>query len=66
MAVPQNKISPSRRNKRRSHDAIFADMSIECPNCGELVRRHHVCLLCGHYGNREIARIELVVDEEDE
>ena len=54
MAVPQNKITPSRRNMRRSHDALTAANPAECPNCGELKRPHHVCGACGHYADREV------------
>ena len=36
MAVPKSKISKSRRNMRRSHDALSADAHQSCPNCGEL------------------------------
>jgi large subunit ribosomal protein L32 len=41
MAVPKKKVSPSRRNMRRSHDALAAASYSECPNCGELKRPHH-------------------------
>ena len=36
MAVQQNKVSKSRRNNRRAHDALMAGNPNECPNCGEL------------------------------
>lgn len=54
MAVPQNKITKSRRNMRRSHDALVAGNPAECPNCGELKRPHHVCRACGHYADRQV------------
>ncbi|NKB57870.1 MAG: 50S ribosomal protein L32 [Alphaproteobacteria bacterium] len=54
MAVPKSKISKSRRNMRRSHDSLKTSASIECPNCGELKRPHHVCSACGHYDGREV------------
>jgi len=67
MAVPQNKITKSRRNQRRSHDALVAGNPQECSNCGELKRPHHVCAACGHYSEREIvaAAGEIDLDEED-
>lgn len=66
MAVPQNKITPSRRNKRRAHDALFASNPGECPNCGELKRPHHVCAACGYYDGREVvAQIEEFDLDED-
>lgn len=54
MATPKHKTSKSRRNMRRSHDALEANSYQECPNCGELKRPHNVCTSCGHYDNREV------------
>lgn len=56
MAVPKKKTSKSRRNMRRSHDALKAAAHIECPNCGELKRPHHVCGSCGYYAGREVVQ----------
>ncbi|MDP5349828.1 MAG: 50S ribosomal protein L32, partial [Paracoccaceae bacterium] len=47
MAVQQNKVSKSRRNNRRAHDALVAANPNECSNCGELKRPHHICASCG-------------------
>lgn len=54
MAVPKRKTSPSRRNMRRSHHALVAATTQECPNCGELKLPHHLCNACGFYNNREV------------
>jgi large subunit ribosomal protein L32 len=54
MAVPKKKKSTARRNNRRSHDALTPSAYLECPNCGELKRPHHVCGSCGHYDGREV------------
>ena len=54
MAVPKKKISSSRRNQRRSHDALKSAAYEECPSCGELKRPHHVCAACGTYNSREV------------
>ena len=35
MAVPQNRVTKSRRNMRRAHDSLTAANPAECPNCGE-------------------------------
>ena len=66
MAVPQNKVTRSKRNMRRAHDALVADNPNECSNCGELRRPHHVCPACGHYGDKEIVAIvdEIDLDED--
>ena len=54
MAVPQNKVTKSKRNMRRAPDALVASNPAECSNCGELKRPHHVCGACGHYDAREV------------
>jgi len=42
MAVQQNKKSPSRRNMRRSHDALGKPALALEPSTGEVHLRHHV------------------------
>ena len=56
MAVPKRKVSPSRRNMRRSHHALSRPDYAECANCGELKRPHHVCAKCGFYDGREVKK----------
>jgi len=66
MAVQQNRKTRSKRNMRRSHDALKAVSSMECPNCGEPKLPHHVCGACGHYDGREVvAQVEEVDIDED-
>ena len=60
MAVPKKKISKSRRNQRRSHDALNSHVYGECSNCGEIKLTHHVCASCGYYDGRDVMEIELV------
>lgn len=53
MAVQQNKKSRSRRDMRRSHDALGKPaLSIE-PTSGETHRRHHVSA-DGYYRGRKV------------
>ena len=66
MAVQQNKVSKSRRNKRRSHDALSPANPDECPECGELKLPHHVCAVCGHYAQREVVQLSEDIDLDDE
>ncbi len=54
MAVPKKKTSKSRRDMRRSHEALGKNPMVECPNCGEMMRPHHVCEACGFYNKREV------------
>ena len=42
MAVQQNKSTPSRRGKRRSHDSLKKASLSEDPTTGEVHRRHHI------------------------
>ena len=58
MAVPKKKVTKSRRNQRRAHDALPASTYCECPNCGELKRPHHLCAACGYYDGREVVELE--------
>ena len=48
MAVPKKKTSKSKRDMRRSHDALGVNACVECPKCGEMMRPHHVCPVVGH------------------
>ncbi len=54
MAVPKRKVTRSKRDMRRAHDALRPAAYAECSNCGELKRPHHVCAACGHYDGREV------------
>ena len=44
---------------RRSHDALKVEAFVECSNCGELKRPHHLCVPCGHYNGREVIAVGL-------
>ncbi len=58
MAVPKRKTSPSKRNMRRSHDALKPTPYQECANCGELKLPHNLCQSCGHYNGRPVVSDE--------
>lgn len=66
MAVQQTKKSSSKRDMRRSHDALVAANPNECGNCGELRRPHHVCPSCGHYDGRQVHAVVQEIDLEDD
>ncbi|HBZ19391.1 MAG TPA: 50S ribosomal protein L32 [Betaproteobacteria bacterium] len=42
MAVQKTKVSPSRRNMRRSHDALTGPSTAIEPSTGETHLRHHI------------------------
>jgi len=54
MAVPKKKISKSRRNMRRAHDALRAPTYVEDQDSGELRRPHHIDLKSGMYRGRQV------------
>ncbi len=54
MAVPKSKISKSKRNMRRSHDALSVTNWVEDANTGEAKRRHHIDLKTGMYKGRQV------------
>ena len=58
MAVPKRKVSPSRRNMRRAHDALTSNVYVEDKDTGELKRPHNLCTACGHYNGREVVSVE--------
>ncbi|MBI5286602.1 MAG: 50S ribosomal protein L32 [Deltaproteobacteria bacterium] len=58
MPNPKKRHSKTRRNKRRSHDALSRPAVSLCPQCGEPKPPHHVCPNCGTYKGREVIKIE--------
>ncbi len=58
MAVPKKRTSHSKRNMRRSHHGLSPVNSIVCPNCGEAVQRHRVCMSCGQYRGKQIVEVK--------
>ncbi len=58
MAVPKRKHSKSRRDKRRTHFKLLAQMVVECPYCHEPKLPHRVCPHCGKYKGREIIEVK--------
>lgn len=61
MAVPKKKTSPSKRNMRRSHDALKRLNVIIDKDTGEYRLPHHVDKSNGVYNNRPVV-VEKVED----
>lgn len=55
--LPKRKVSRSRRNRRRSHDALTLKHLVVCENCGEYHVAHHVCPKCGTYRGEQVIEI---------
>lgn len=64
MAVQQNRKSPSRRDMRRSHDALGKPTLSVDPTSGETHRRHHVTADGFYRGKKVIDTATPVPDEE--
>lgn len=58
MAVPKRRHSTTRRDKRRTHDAITLPNPSACPQCGEAKMPHRVCPSCGSYKDRQVVKTE--------
>ena len=56
MAVPKRKTSPSKRNMRRSHDAITNINIIEDKESGEPRLSHKIDLSTGMYNGRQVIK----------
>ncbi|GAA0494920.1 50S ribosomal protein L32 [Virgibacillus sp. MSP4-1] len=54
MAVPKRRTSKKKKNMRRTHKKLHVPGMVECPNCGEYKKSHHVCASCGHYDGKEV------------
>lgn len=49
MPVPKQRHTKSRRNRRRSHDALKKSTLALCPQCSQSIKPHQVCGNCGYY-----------------
>ena len=57
MAVPKQKHTKSRRNKRRGNIFLEAPGLTLCPKCGKKVLPHIVCFNCGYYKGTEVVDV---------
>lgn len=54
MAVPKQRKTKSRRDKRRANIFIKPPVLMLCKKCSKKVLPHNVCLSCGYYKGTEI------------
>ena len=58
MAVPKNKVSSARRDKRRSNVWKLSLPGMAKCACGEFALSHRVCKACGKYNGKEIKKAD--------
>ena len=58
MAVPQRKVTRSRKAKRNSHAHLIAPTLVSGKRCGKQIMPHRVCNSCGYYKGKKILQIE--------
>ena len=54
MALPKRRHSTTRRDKRRTHDALSLPTLATCPQCKTAIRAHNACHKCGYYQGRKV------------
>ena len=64
MAVPQRRISKTRKRLRRTHFKLQVSGLVTCPKCGEMIKSHHVCPKCGYYDGKVAVLNGKIVKEE--
>ncbi|MES2858504.1 MAG: 50S ribosomal protein L32 [Pseudomonadota bacterium] len=64
MAVQKSRVSPSRRDMRRAHDALSPKQLATDPTSGETHLRHHVTADGYYRGKQVIVPKTPVADEE--
>ena len=52
MAVPQRRISKTRKRMRRTHFKLSVSGLVTCPQCGAMIKSHHVCPKWGYYAGK--------------
>ncbi|MEA3295997.1 MAG: 50S ribosomal protein L32 [Patescibacteria group bacterium] len=63
MAVPKQRHTKSRRNRRRSHHALKSPVLTKCQKCGTMILPHIVCFNCGFYKNEQVVDVMKKLDK---
>lgn len=58
MAVPQRRISKTRKRLRRTHFKLSAKGLVACSHCGEMIQPHKVCPFCGYYNGKPVMKMK--------
>ncbi|MEM8875698.1 MAG: 50S ribosomal protein L32 [Planctomycetota bacterium] len=63
--LPVQRISKSRKRKRRSHHALRAPAYVNCPACGTAKLPHAACTNCGFVNHRiSLKAADVTADDE--
>lgn len=54
MAVPKQRKTKSKRDKRRANIFIKPSFLVLCKKCGQKALPYNVCQNCGYYKNKEV------------
>ena len=54
MAVPQRRISNTRKRLRRTHFTLSVTGLVPCPKCGEMIKSQQVWPKCGYYAGKHV------------
>ena len=65
MAVPKQRQSHARTNKRRSQHKISPPALASCPQCHAPKLPHRVCAQCGSYAGREVIVQRPATDDDE-
>ena len=63
MAVPKQRHTKGRRNRRRMHIFLTEPSLSKCPKCNEAVSPHTVCFNCGYYKGEKIIDVLKKLDK---
>lgn len=65
MAAPKQRQTKSRRNRRRSHQALDKKKIALCPKCQSPILPHRLCPNCGHYAGRQVIDVLAKLDKKE-
>ena len=58
MPNPRRRHSKTRRDKRRTGDALTVPSTVECTQCHEQKLNQQVCPSCGYLNKRQIVKVK--------
>ena len=59
MANPKKRKTQAATHKGRAHLALKKVVLNKCPKCGQAVKPHTACALCGSYKGKEITKVKI-------